>query len=400
MKEVISKFIIVDYGAKFQFTHHLPIIEAYCNIIRNNGFEVDTFLTSNADRVAFDSLPGNKKYFLTGTVYKPSYMENFILASLIGLFNYLLKNKQGWSFLKKFLKVCFSFRAKRALINEIKYTAGKIVVIFPTAEPVTIQLAKSLLSNSLGKNFRFKFRVVGGENRGFLASKNELENLAELVCHYPSQIQVGIETDRYREFLVSKGFPKQNLIWSPWPPIIKGKIMKSINSKTIIIGFLGNAKVRKGFNEIPTILKNYSSINPDFKAIIQPAIFPWKGYTSVLNELSSLSSKLIFTDKNLDLDQLVKLVASCDLLIWPYNSNSYSINASGLLYHASDYDIPVITLKGVGFETEVIKYQLGFVVDTIADIGPKINLIINSSFNCEKYRSARIKASEKFIFQY
>jgi len=91
MKEVVSKFIIVDYGAKFQFTHHLPIIEAYCNMIRNSGFEVDTFLTRNADRKAFNTLPGNKKYFLTGTVYKPSYKENFILASLISLFNYLLK---------------------------------------------------------------------------------------------------------------------------------------------------------------------------------------------------------------------------------------------------------------------------------------------------------------------
>ena len=260
----------------------------------------------------------------------------------------MLKNKQGWNFLRKFLKVCFSYRAKRALIIESKYAAGKIVVIFPTAEPVAIQLVKSLLSNSLGKNFCFKFRIVGGANRGFLASKNELEDLAELVLHYPNQIQVGVETDKYREFLVSKGFPRQNLIWSPWPPIIKGKIKKPVKGKTIIIGFLGNAKIRKGFNDIPTILKNYSSINSNFKAIIQPAIFPWKGYTSVLKELSSLSNKLIFTDKNLDLDQLVKLVSSCDLLILPYNSNSYSINASGLLYHGSDYDIPVITLKGVG----------------------------------------------------
>jgi len=257
----------------------------------------------------------------------------------------MLKNKQGWNFLRKFLKVCFSYRAKRALIIESKYAAGKIVVIFPTAEPVAIQLVKSLLSNSLGKNFCFKFRIVGGANRGFLASKNELEDLAELVLHYPNQIQVGVETDKYREFLVSKGFPRQNLIWSPWPPIIKGKIKKPVKGKTIIIGFLGNAKIRKGFNDIPTILKNYSSINPNFKAIIQPAIFPWKGYTSVLKELSSLSNKLILTDKNLDLDQLV---SSCDLLILPYNSNSYSINASGLLYHGSDYDIPVITLKGVG----------------------------------------------------
>lgn len=398
MKVVVSKFIIVDFGAKFQFTHHLPIIEAYCNIIRNNGFEVDTFLTKHADKIAFDSLPGNKKYFLTGTVYKPSYKENFILASLISLFNYLLKNKQGWSFLKQFLKVCFSYRAKRALINESKYAAGKIVVVFPTAEPVGIELVRSLLSGSKGGNFLFKFRMVGGESRGFLSSENELERLVKLVNLFPNQIQVGFETNGYKDFLLSKGFLSQNLMWSPWPPIIKTEVKKIKARNSFVLGFLGNAKARKGFSHIPEILRSYEKINPNFKAIIQPAIYPWEGYFNILKELTPLNNKVAYTDLNLDLKQLLLFVANADVLILPYDSTSYSINASGLLYHASDYDVPVITLTGVGFEAEVLEFNLGLVANSIQEIAQQINSLNNTVFDFKKYRDARLKATQRFIF--
>jgi len=392
------RFVIVDYGAKFQFTHHLPIIEAYCNVIRSRGFDVDIYLTKHADRIAFNSIPGNKKYFLTGTVYKPSYKENFILASIIGLFNYFLKNKLGENSFKKFLKICLSHRAKRSLINECKDNARRIVVIFPTAEPVGIQLARSLLSDSKGGMFIFKFRMVGGESRGFLSSTNELEELVKLVDLFPNQIQVGIETHGYKNFLLSRGFSSQNLEWSPWPPIIKTEVKNNNSRNSVVIGFLGNAKARKGFSHIPDILRSYEKINPNFKAIIQPALFPWKGYFDILNKLSPLSSKITYTDINLNLQQLLIFVANTDVLILPYDPISYSINASGLLYHASDYDVPVITLKGVGFEAEVSEYKLGFVANSTQEIAQHINSLNKTVFNFEAYRDARFEATKRFIF--
>jgi len=398
MKSEDLKFVIVDYGAKYQFTHHLPIIEAYCNIIKSRGFDVDIYLTKHANRIAFDSLPGNKKYFLTGTVYTPSYKENFILASLISLFNYFLKNKQGDNSFKKFLKICFSHRAKKALLKECKNNTRRIVVVFPTAEPVGIQLVRSLLSDSKGGIFIFKFRMVGGESRGFLSSENELEELVKLVNIFPNKIQVGIETSSYKNYLLSKGFSSQNLEWSPWPPIIKSDVKKIKARNSVVLGFLGNAKARKGFSHIPDILRRYEKINPHFTAIIQPAIFPWDGYFDILKELSPLSSKIIYTDRDLNLQQLLQLVANTNVLILPYDSTSYSINASGLLYHASDYNVPVITLKGVGFEAEVLEYNLGFVANSLQEMVQQLNSLNHADFDFKSYRDARLKATQRFIF--
>lgn len=393
------KFVILDYGAKYIFTHHLPIIHAICIILSQNGFTADIYLSKYAIRSDYNLIPGNKKYKLIGSVYGPTYKENIVISLFLKVCEIVLRNQSQETKLKKLLKLCFSFKMKRILLNDCKKSKKNIIVICPTADPISIQLARSLLSTDKSKNFFFKFRIVGSENRGFLASENELELLSQLVNDFSGQIQLGVETVGYRNVLIEKNIHTKNIFWSPWPPIIKNDLKKNKNGNLMVLGFLGNAKERKGFSHIPNILRDYEKINPFFSAIIQPAQFPWKGYFDILQELKPFFHKIIFTDKNLKLQQLLEFVANTDVLILPYDSISYSINASGLLYHASDYNIPVITLKGVGFESEVSDYKLGFVVNSPSDIVHQIRSLNRTIFNFGAYRDARLKATQKFIFE-
>jgi hypothetical protein len=151
-------------------------------------------------------------------------------------------------------------------------------------------------------------------------------------------------------------------------------------------------------------LKNKNRIIPsglNFLSIVQTTNFPWEGYTETIGELKNdLKDYCLLLPPILSLDDLKKYIKELSIMILPYNSESYSINASGILYHASDYHVPILTFKNVGFEFEILEYNLGYLFSEISEI-PELLKRVNISeddFGFERYNLSRIEANKVFFY--
>lgn len=392
------KYVIVDFGAKYQYTHHQPLVKSYAEIIQGTNNVPILYLSKYADRSVYSAMPGEKRFILTDVVYGPTTKESFFKSLLLFLSGLILESKTNDNILKRVYKYFLTHKIKGELLLLCRETNEEVFIIFPTAEPLSFYLSKSLLNEPRNKYFKFRFRIVGGESRGFLSSLDELTNLAKITHSFPDQILVGYETKRYMKLLISNGFNSEILQWSPWPPMADSNVISNQVNKKVVLGFLGNAKKRKGFESLPILLKLLSEMGLDFQAIIQPAIFEWEDYQETINKLTELFPKrILITEPELSLKQLLEYVSISNLLVLPYDKSSYSINASGLLYHGSDYQVPVITLEGVGFEDEIKDFKIGILASNLQDMAVKIVNFNKTNYHFEEYNLARFQATASFI---
>ena len=162
------------------------------------------------------------------------------------------------------------------------------------------------------------------------------------------------------------------------------------------IGFLGAAKERKGFDLIPSILSNLPS-TLSYKAIVQKANYSWKLYSETLKKLQENPNVKLLSG-SISLEVLLENISFCDVLILPYDKDSYSINASGLLYHACDFEIPVISFRGVGFSKEIENYNLGFLIDSIEELKNFDWSFKNKKFGFSVYNELRQSRTINLLF--
>jgi len=395
-----SIYIIIDSGAKFRHTHHTPLIQVYSRIIEKKTDRLLILLPKYADKRAFSNTKGEKKYFLISNLYGPNFYENFSYFILFKGLDLFVKYLNHDSILKKFFRSFLVKKSANFIYELYQHQTVKICLVFPTTETLNIDLASTLVTKYRLENVSFIFRIVGSESRGSLASGNELKKLLELSKIRPEQIKVGYETDGFNLLLQKIGFRPEQLYWSPWPQLDRKSPPKQKNTK-IVIGFLGTAKRRKGFDLIPDILEKLENDKIGFEAIIQKAVFPWEQYHKTLSHIeSNFKSKVRMVPSELSLTQLQIYIKECDVLILPYDPVSYAINASGLLYHGADYHVPIITFKNVGFESEIINNKIGYVCQDINEI-PKLILRIYSNqggFEFEEYNSSRDKANTNLFY--
>ena len=248
-------------------------------------------------------------------------------------------------------------------------------------------------------NLIFYFRVVGSESRGILASNSELETLLTLVKLHPQKIRIGVETIGYSSYLKNLGFDSSCIFWSPWPSLGEFNKVKLREDK-FRIGFLGCAKQRKGFDNIPKILNDLKSEGLNFNVYVQEANFPCPGYEVKKQEIKSImGDEFQFLSSNLSLAELQERINECDALILPYDANSYSINASGVMYHACDLSVPVLTASGVGFASEIIKFNLGRTYDKLEEIPKLVESLLSNQFGFRSYNLERNQATHIFLFE-
>ncbi len=395
-----NTYIIIDSGAKLRHTHHSPLIQVYSRMIKEKADRLFVFLPRYADKRAFSNTAGEKKYILISNLYGPSLRENFFLFIIFKCLDFFIKNYNRSHIFKKYLRN-FLVRKSANLIHELSQNQlDKLCIVFPTTETININLARILLTKYQHKNICFVFRIVGSESRGSLASGRELEELFELSRIKPAQIRIGYETDGYNLLLQKIGFKPEQLYWSPWPQLDSKPFSPREHDK-LIIGFLGTAKKRKGFDLIPGILGELERNKIDFEAIIQEAVFPWEQYHQTINDLeSNFKSKVRMVSSELSLDELQDYIKECDVLILPYDAVSYAINASGLLYHGADYHVPILTFENVGFENEILENNIGYIFKDINEI-PKLLLQIRNypeRLKFEQYNASRSKANMNILF--
>jgi hypothetical protein len=390
-----KNFIIIDFTASKKYFHQYPLIIGLSNILLRNGYSSQILLPTNADKGEIEHANKNINYILdsgdSSRNYKPLRHLIHKLIFLSSNFNLPLDN------IRKILRKNYIKSSLRYLNNVNKDKINHI--IFPTLDPLALELAVAISKRSQMTNFFFSFRIVGRESRGILASNSELKKLLELIDLFPNKIKIGIETDGYKSYLQNHGFSTGSLSWAPWPSL-KSYEEDSTNTKNFTIGFLGCAKKRKGFDNIPKIIEVLKISGLIFDVLVQEANFPWLEYESSKNAMISLmGDNLEMLSSSLDLIDLQKFIGRCDLLILPYDSNSYAIGASGLMYHACDSSIPIIVAKGVGFESEMLAYEVGLTYNDVEEIPLLVRCLQSKKWNFVAYNDQRNDANQKFLLE-
>lgn len=395
------EYFIIDFSAKFQYQHNAPLINELSNLIRQNGNKVSIFLPKYADKYPFRNNQSTIKYLLFSPLFGPSFFQSPIFYLFFKLLIVLARFKYS-----DYIKASFRFFLTIKLVNYFENLSvdleKKCVLVFPTADPLSIELARRIIKRISNRSFVFMFRITGVESRGIIASGNELDTLVNICNKHPNTIRLGVETPGYLEVLQTLKANNKNLYWAPWFPSYS-KATKPVKKVPFItIGFLGAAKKRKGFDQIPEILECLEQGGINFRALIQRAVHSWQTYEATLFQLELLFKKKInFLPGNLEFNKLMNYLSMADILILPYDRTSYRINASGLLYHAADYEIPVIASSGTGFEKEILENRIGFVYDQISQIPEIITKLrprdMKKYFN--NYNKKRVNANMEFYFK-
>ena len=388
-------YFIVDYTAIRKYFHQHALIIGLSHFLFKNGYSPEILIPTVADRGEIERASGNVSFMLDSGY--SSRKNKLIRHSIHFLLRITGSSHRADNRIKKFLRLTY---IKSGLNHFRQIDKNKVIrIIFPTLDPLSLELALQISKNSKMKNYFFYFRIVGSESRGLLTSNNELQTLLELVKLYPQHIRIGVETDGYRSHLENLGFNSSAISWSPWP-CLENFDKSKLKKKEILIGFLGCAKQRKGFDNIPEILTNLKTEGLYFNILIQEANFPWASYKDTKKKiLRIMNYKFEFLSSNLDLTDLQKYVNRCDFLILPYDSDSYSINASGVLYHACDSNVPVLTASGVGFASEIEDFKLGLTYNNHDEIPKLVRKIQLMKFGFDNYNSIRDHKTYNFLLK-
>lgn len=377
-----------------------PLIKRYSEIVTENGYGLITLLPKYANFEFFESTAGVKRYVLPSSIYGPTLNENF----LINLFNRILvliigiKSKD--TYIKKLIRRKQITKAFSQLSRISKSTDERILLLLPTADPLSIELAIKISKSDLVNRVHLRIRMVGSESRGILGHVNVFKDLQRALEIKNFDLKIGFETRSYADYLVRNGICEKYLIWSPWPTFESANNHEKKKPNQIVIGFLGGAKQRKGFDLIPKIISNLNQSGKDFKFIIQKSAYPWPEYHGTITEIQNFFGKQCeLQSEILDLNELLAVISSVDCLILPYDASSYSLNASGLLYHASDYCIPVVTFSGVGFAQEIFDFDIGRVITGLDAISTGLFQALRiKSNNFRIYNRERNLANKYFLF--
>jgi glycosyltransferase involved in cell wall biosynthesis len=392
-------YVIIDFISKHKHFHNPVIIERYSQIIRNTECKLIIILPAHADRLAFNHTEGEKLYMLHSLHNGPNFGDNPPLYVFFKISEFLISKSILGSRFKLLLRKVLIRKVYKFIKSLSLSNLGEINILFPSPDPLSVELAKKLSESKIKTVINFLFRIIGNESRGALASNFELDTINQIAKIHKNKVKIGYETSGYLNYLLKKHFDKNVTFWSPWPEFEVRQITKS--SRYILnIGFMGAAKSRKGFDLIPNILNEIQKNNIDFKAYIQRATYPWAEYELTLKKLDSFFSKhCVLLPNSLELNELQSYINNLDVIILPYDPKSYSINASGIVYHACDARVPILTFEGVGFASELEKYNLGFLFRDIKEIPDLLYSVEQKKdYGFSKYNEDRNRFTLKFLF--
>lgn len=395
MNQINKDYYIVDFVASRKYFHQYPLIIGLSHYLSNNGHSPVILLPFIADKMELKLTSGNINYILdAGFSSRNTRPLRHVIRKLLTI---TFRSQYAGKRIKSFIRRRY-IKSGLKYFHQIKKN-NDAHIIFPTLDPLSLELALKLSKDSKMDGFYFYFRIIGAESRGILSSNSELKSLLGLVKLYPKKVRIGIETIGYRSYLEDLGFDSSCIFWSPWPCLENFSNLKS-ESQRLKIGFLGCAKQRKGFDNIPKILNQLKAERINFDVYIQEANFPWIEYEQTKNTIKSImGNEFKFLSSNLELIDLQEYINKSDLLILPYDTDSYSTNASGVLYHACDSSVPVVTAKGVGFDSEISEFNLGLTYSNLEEIPKLVKKIQLTQFDFDSYNMKRNQATSAFILE-
>jgi len=385
-------FVIVDFNACQTTTHHLNYVTTYAKFLQSTGSIVKLILPKQ--------LPFNiselNLYDVRRVLKSRSYRLNrsrigfdriylFVLRRFnIGesLFITFIEQKIEDHFIKK------AYRHITDVLNENKNS----VLFFPSIDLIALRFLDYSFSREKIKSNIF-LRLNALEH---FITNNANSNILTRVLEGNKKIILGVETSKISSYLRETGIYSGEIFWAPLPYIRRYPKPTS----EIIFGFLGGAKKRKGFDELPFWIETISQRVINAKFLIQQSPYHWPSYQDTLKMLGELENVVLLPEK-LSNEDFFHYISLCDFNIAPYSRESYKWGGSSIFYYASDFLIPTLTYKHLPFSDEIIQFKCGLFLEDVRS-GFKATIFENiSRTELEKglinYNESRNQANKKFL---
>ena len=354
--------LIVDFSAGNIITHHLNYVLTYGKFLKEHEYRVKMLLPkytpTDQDLDEFD-------------VYRVLLSREYRLdaprISVRGIYCYFISRvgrlgKFVDYVVGRILTRIYLLIAVKELVKILHSEKSEYVIIFPSTDLMAIRFMSLLLKKKISiKSFFVRINAVNknliDENLKF----NGLELLGKLLIGNNS-IHVGCETKSLIRLLQKKGDEYERTRWVPLPSTPRLRNDNKGNS----IGFLGGAKRRKGFDEIPKWINKLERIitNPLF--LIQTSPFPWPGYEKTIANLKE-KNNVEFVDSIIDNVELFEQISRCTYVVTPYDKSSYNLVGSSIFYYACDFLIPTISYDDLGFSDDIYEFQCGVLIRNLSD---------------------------------
>ena len=163
------------------------------------------------------------------------------------------------------------------------------------------------------------------------------------------------------------------------------------NRKTV--GYMGDARVNRGFNFLPKIIKELNNLSKDFKFIIQ--------YSKVNNDVKNTSDELLNLAKSnsnvtvhlkyMDYKEFRDTLQKIDIMPILHNSDEINLGNPSTIYSSITHQIPMTLPSNLKYMKDVLIHKSFEEADDINETIQKINQIKN---NYETYLLAARKNSE------
>ena len=167
---------------------------------------------------------------------------------------------------------------------------------------------------------------------------------------------------------------------------------KNKKISNLVIGFLGDSRVDKGFNKIPNFLTNIHD-NKNFNFIIQLSkrVFPGTEYSrnEIIN-MAKTNSRILIKEGYLDFYEFRKLLQTIDIMPIIYDPNQMNFAGSNIFFRCIANEIPMIIPKNINNIKKFLTFNSFLESESIEDY---INQCIKISNNYEFYLNEAKKES-------
>ena len=203
--------------------------------------------------------------------------------------------------------------------------------------------------------------------------------------------------DGFKKNMISNEIGDSNLVNTTTP--IFNFYERKFSSKKHVIGFIGEARINKGFNKIPELINILNSSANDFEFIIQfsGTDNETKKTEDKLYELSQHFNNIKIIKKYCDYQEYRKILKDITIMPLMYDSDHMNNTNSGIVYSCISNEIIPIIPKNCEYLKKILADNSFMEASTTQSFANKINTVKNDYINILKNAKISSKNFSKLI---
>ncbi|OAI22818.1 hypothetical protein A1351_20405 [Methylosinus sp. R-45379] len=203
-------------------------------------------------------------------------------------------------------------------------------------------------------------------------------------------VRLSAETPRYAEML-AVALDAEVVVT---PSIEHGSILPLPRHDFIHVICPGSARADKGFFDLESIFSHVRQRDPDLRVRFTTQVLPDKDivHQQVYHAKLYALPGVTVLPTSVSAEEMAGLYASCDLVLLPYEKETYQFRGSAVLAEAVAYGRPVLTLEGTAFADQVRFFSIG---DVLASRSELVEAILSFGATSRATRVARARHARR-----